>query len=176
MLYEESKKVEALCNHCSELKSARGAGTTAACNTEIVKCLQWDSIGAACDPLCGVVWLEIIRRGLTSKMRDSHSNKPDSWSGAVWWVNHLTAPNPHSVSTLVRLVWDSSQEFKGVSLNGVLLKGPDVLNPIQAVLLRFWEGEHAAIGDVSKMYSCVVGGSGGACPLFPLEQLISRGH
>ena len=27
--------------------------TTAACNAEIVKWLQWDSIGAACDPMCG---------------------------------------------------------------------------------------------------------------------------
>lgn len=68
-------------------------------------------------------------------------------------MNHLTAPNPHFVSTSVRLVWDSSQEFRGVSLNGILLKGPDVLNPIQVVLLRFREGEHVAIGDVSKMYN-----------------------
>ena len=65
------------------------------------------------------------------------------------------APNPHSVSTPVRLVWDSSREFRGVSLNGILLKGPDVLNPIRMVLLCFREGEHAAIGDVSNMYNSV---------------------
>ena len=79
----------------------------------------------------------------------------DEWTGLVWWLNHLTAPNPHSASTPVRLVWDSSQEFKGVSLNSILLKGPDVLNPIRAVLLRFREGVHAAIGDVAKMYNSV---------------------
>ncbi len=50
---------------------------------------------------------------------------------------------------------DSSQEFGGVSMNSILLKGPDVLNPIGAVLLRFREGEHAAIGDIAKMYNSV---------------------
>ncbi len=40
-------------------------------------------------------------------------------------------------------------------MNSILLKGPDVLNPIRAVLLRFREGEHAAIGDITKMYNSV---------------------
>ncbi len=40
-------------------------------------------------------------------------------------------------------------------MNNILLKGPDVLNPIRAVLLRFREGEHAAIGDITKMYNSV---------------------
>lgn len=79
----------------------------------------------------------------------------DEWKGAVWWINHLMAPNPNSNTTPVRLVWDSSQVYRGVSLNSILMKGPDVLNPIRAVLLHFREGEHAAIGDVSKMYNSV---------------------
>ncbi|KAG1941179.1 hypothetical protein F2P79_016312 [Pimephales promelas] len=40
-------------------------------------------------------------------------------------------------------------------MNSILLKGPDVLNPIRAVLLRFREGRHATIGDVTKMYNSV---------------------
>ena len=211
--------------------------TCTACNAEIMKWMEWDSIGAACDPMCGGCRcgkcppggkemsladereLAIIKRGLTFKLCDEHSDKPhwdasypwkedpstlpnnrkaveatflksearlardpawkeayakqihdmlergaavklskaemDKWDGAVWWINHLVAPNPHSVSTPVRIVWDSSQEFRGVSMNGILLKGPDVLNPIRAVLLRFREGAHAAIGDISKMYNSV---------------------
>lgn len=50
---------------------------------------------------------------------------------------HLVAQNPYSVATPVRLVWNSSQKFRGLSMNDLLLKGPDVLNPIGAVLLRF---------------------------------------
>lgn len=210
---------------------------TAACNKEVLEWLKWDSIGAACDPICGGCRcgkcspggkemsladekeLEIIKAGLTFKERDNHSDQPhwdvkypwkensislpnnrraveatflrtekrlmrdplwkeaymrqvhemvergaavkltkdvmDSWKGAVWWVSHLTAPNPHSVTTPVRLVWNSSQEFGGISMNSILLKGPDVLNPIRAVLLRFREGEHAAIGDITKMYNSI---------------------
>lgn len=79
----------------------------------------------------------------------------DDWKGPVWYVSHLVAPNPHSVSTPVRLVWNSSQQFKGVSMNDLLLKGPDVLNPIRTVLLRFRRGVHAALGDIRKMYNSV---------------------
>jgi len=95
---------------------------------------------------------EMVGRGAAVKLT---KEVMDSWNGAVWWVSHLTAPNPHSVTTPVRLVWNSSQEFGGVSMNSILLKGPDVLNPIRAVLLRFREGEHAAIGDITKMYNSV---------------------
>lgn len=55
----------------------------------------------------------------------------------------------------MRLVWNSSQRFKGVSLNDLWLKGPDVLKQIRTVLLRFWSGVYAAIGDVKKMYNFV---------------------
>ncbi|XP_027138459.1 uncharacterized protein LOC113746562 [Larimichthys crocea] len=95
---------------------------------------------------------EMVGRGAAVKLT---KDAMDSWKGAVWWVSHLTAPNPHSVTTPVRLVWNSSQEFGGVSMNSILFKGPDVLNPIRAVLLRFREGEHAAIGDITKMYNSV---------------------
>lgn len=52
-------------------------------------------------------------------------------------------------------MWNSSQKYKGLSLNDLLLKGPDVLNPIRAVVLRFREGMHAALGDIKKMYNSV---------------------
>ncbi|CAI5659627.1 unnamed protein product [Oreochromis niloticus] len=78
-----------------------------------------------------------------------------SLTGPVWYISHLIAPNPHSVSTPVRLVWNSSQKYRGLSLNDILIKGPDVLNPIRAVLLRFRAGVYAALGDIRKMYNSV---------------------
>lgn len=79
----------------------------------------------------------------------------DKWNRPVWYVSHLMAPNPHSVTTPVRIVWNSSQKYKGVSMNDLLRKGPDILNPIRAVLLRFREGMHAALEDIKKMYNSV---------------------
>ena len=78
-----------------------------------------------------------------------------NWNGPIWYVSYLIAPNPHSVTTPVRLVWNSSQKFRGVSLNDMLMKGPDVLNPIRAVLLKFRGGVYAALGDIKKMYNSV---------------------
>lgn len=95
---------------------------------------------------------EMVERGAAKKLtKDTLTN----WTGPVWYVSHLVAPNPHSTTTPVRLVWNSSQKFRGTSMNDLLLKGPDVLNPIRAVLLRFRRGVHAALGDIKKMYNSV---------------------
>ncbi len=95
---------------------------------------------------------EMVERGAAIKLSEDMIN---SWNGPVWYVSHLIAPNPHSVTTPVRLVWNSSQKFKGVSMNDLLLKGTDVLNPIRAVLLRFRIGVYAVLGDIRKMYNSV---------------------
>ncbi|XP_032410348.1 uncharacterized protein LOC116714123 isoform X3 [Xiphophorus hellerii] len=95
---------------------------------------------------------EMVERKAAIKLTEDTLN---NWKGPVWYVNHQVAPNPHSVTTPVRLVWNSSQRFEGLSMNDILLKGPDVLNPIRAVLLRFRRGLHAALGDIKKMYNSV---------------------
>lgn len=38
-------------------------------------------------------------------------------------------------------------------MNDLLLKRPDVLNPIRAVLLRFRRDVPAALGDIKKIYN-----------------------
>lgn len=58
-----------------------------------------------------------------------------NWKGPVWYVSHLVEPNPHFFTTPVRLVWISSQKYKGISMNNLLQIGPDVLNPIQTIPL-----------------------------------------
>lgn len=93
----------------------------------------------------------VSRRAAAKLTREEMNN----WEGPKWYISHLVAPNPHSSSTPVRIVWNSSQEFRGISLNDLLHKGPDVLNPIRGVLLRFRSGLHAALGDVKKMYNSV---------------------
>lgn len=93
----------------------------------------------------------VSRRAAVKLSKDVLRN----WTGPVWYISHLIAPNPHSVTTPVRLVWNSSQNYRGLSLNDILIKGPDVLNPIRGVLLRFRTGVFAALGDIRKMYNSV---------------------
>lgn len=95
---------------------------------------------------------EMVSRGAAAKLT---KGEIDTWKGPTWYISHLVAPNPHSTTTPVRIVWNSSQEYLGVSLNDLLHKGPDVLNPIRGVLLRFRSRLHAALGDVRKMYNSV---------------------
>lgn len=64
----------------------------------------------------------------------------NSWGVSIWYISHHIAPNLQSVTISVRLVWNSIQMFEGMSLNDLLMKGPDVLNQICAVLLRFISG------------------------------------
>lgn len=94
----------------------------------------------------------MVLRGAAIKLT---KEEIEGWNGPTWYISHLVAPNPHSSSAPVRMVWNSSQEFKGMSLNNLLHKRPDVLNPIRGVLLRFWSRLYAALGDVKKIYNSV---------------------
>lgn len=70
---------------------------------------------------------EMVSRGAAIELM---KEEIEGWNGPIWYISHLVASNPHSSSTPVRIVWNSSQEFKGMSLNNLLHKGPDVLKPI----------------------------------------------
>ena len=95
---------------------------------------------------------DLLDRGVAVKLDQEDM---DNWTGPVWYISHLIASNPHSKTTPCRIVWNSSQPYQGVSLNSCLLKGPDFLNPLRGVLIRFREGVFAIIGDVTKMYNSI---------------------
>ena len=95
---------------------------------------------------------EMIQRGAARKLtNDEISN----WKGPTWYIAHQIAPNSTSKTTLCRIVWNSSQSVNGYSLNSILAKEPDVLNPIRNVLLRFRDGLYAFVGDLAKIYNSV---------------------
>ena len=62
---------------------------------------------------------------------------------------------PKNKSTPVRIVFNSSATYKGHSLNDYWYKGPDLLNNLFGVILRFREKEVAVVGDISKMYHMI---------------------
>ena len=78
-----------------------------------------------------------------------------NYKGPIHYISHHEVLKPDSKSTPVRIVFNSSANYMGHVLNECWAKGPDLLNNILAVLIRFREYEVAFIGDIKKMYHTV---------------------
>ena len=52
----------------------------------------------------------------------------------------------------IRVVFDSSAKFLGVSLNDVLMTGPDLTNSLIGVLLKFRKDREAITADIEQMF------------------------
>ena len=76
----------------------------------------------------------------------------DNYKGPVHYIPHHAIIRPEKKSTPVRIVFNSSSVYQGHALNDYWLKGPDLLNNLFGVILRFREKEVAVMGDISKMY------------------------
>ena len=74
--------------------------------------------------------------------------------GKVYYISHQIAVNPSSKMTPVRVVYNSSLSWKGQSLNTSWSKGPDMLNSLHGVLLRFREDHVADREDVLPSKDC----------------------
>ena len=105
-----------------------------------------------------------VSRGVARKLTPEEIR---SWKGPVFYLAHMAIEQPKSESTPVRLVFNSSQTYKGISLNGCLAKGPDCYNnTLLGSLIRMREFPVLMIGDIRKMYNTV--------RLEPLEQQMHR--
>ena len=74
------------------------------------------------------------------------------YKGPVHYVSHHEVLRPEKKSTQIRIVFNSSANFQGHCLNDYWMKGPDLLNSLFGVILRFRENAVAISGDISKMY------------------------
>ena len=77
-----------------------------------------------------------------------------AYEGPVSYVSHHPVYK-ESKTTPVRVVFNSSQTYKGYSLNSSIDLGPDIMSNLQAVLLRFREHLYGASGDMTKMFYSV---------------------
>ena len=67
-----------------------------------------------------------------------------------WVLPHHAVTHPEKLKP--RVVFDAAAEVGGVSLNTELLKGPDFLQNLCAVLLRFREERYAIVADIYQMF------------------------
>lgn len=56
----------------------------------------------------------------------------------------------------IRVVFDSSAPHEGISLNNVLLTGPDLKNSLIGVLMCFRKDCIAVMADIQQMFQCFV--------------------
>lgn len=80
----------------------------------------------------------------------------DELAERTWYLPHFGVFNPNKPSR-VRLVFDAAAKVRGSCLNDYLLKGPDLLQPLLAVLMKFREQEIGVKGDISDMFLRVKG-------------------
>ena len=74
--------------------------------------------------------------------------------GRHWFLPHFPVFHPDKPDKC-RRVLDAAAKNCGVSLNSILHPGPNILNSLLGVLLRFRSGEVAINGDVNAMFSQV---------------------
>ena len=69
-------------------------------------------------------------------------------------ANHAVV-HPEKKSTPVRIVFNSSANVKGHCLNDYWHKGPNLLNGLFGVILRFRENPVAISAEISDMYHMI---------------------
>ncbi|XP_062413903.1 uncharacterized protein LOC134105319 [Pungitius pungitius] len=70
----------------------------------------------------------------------------ERWYLPTFGVYHPKKPGQ------IRVVFDSSAQYEGVSLNDVLLTGPDLNNTLLGVLIRFRKESIAVTADIQQMF------------------------
>ena len=78
-----------------------------------------------------------------------------NYKGPTFYLPHHEVYKADSTSTPVRIVFNAAASYQGISLNNLLAKGPDVINNLVGILLRFREEEIGMVGDIKKMYNTV---------------------
>ena len=78
------------------------------------------------------------------------ANQETNRPGQVWYLPHFGVYHPKKPRQ-IEVVFDSSAEFPGVSLNKELLAGPDQMTSLLGVLFRFRQERVALMCDVEQM-------------------------
>ena len=89
----------------------------------------------------------ILEKKLAKRVHDESTKVGEE----AWYLPHFGVYHPQKPDKL-RVVFDSSAVFSGVSLNDVLLSGPNLMNQLLGVLIRFREEPVAVTADVEQMF------------------------
>lgn len=91
---------------------------------------------------------EYLAKGYIRELNDTESNNR---THRTWYLPIFPVSNPNKPNK-VRIVWDAAAKCNNVSLNSMLLKGPDQLASLVGVLQRFRQNKYAVCGDIMQMF------------------------
>ena len=92
---------------------------------------------------------EDLNKGYVIEVPDAH--KVESRSDKEWYLPHHPVLNPNKPGK-VRRVLNGAAKFHGASLNKFLLTGPNLLQNLIYVLLRFRQHPYAVSADIEGMF------------------------
>ncbi|XP_033101162.1 uncharacterized protein LOC117104423 [Anneissia japonica] len=90
----------------------------------------------------------MIEKGYAEKVK---GDKPDENNSRIWYIPHHGVYHPQKANKF-RVVFDCAAKFQGISLNDMLLQGPDLTNSLIGVLVRFRQHEIALMSDIEGMF------------------------
>ena len=91
---------------------------------------------------------DYVAKGHAQKMTEE---EVEATTPKTWYLPHHAVLNPNKPGK-VRVVFDAASKFGGVSLNDKLLTGPDLLNNLVGILMRFRTGKIGIMADVEQMF------------------------
>ena len=94
---------------------------------------------------------DMVERNVAEKLT---ANDLKEYSGPYYYLSHHEVLKTAS-STPFRIVFNSSFKYHGHNLNDYWAKGPNLLNNLIGILLRFSERKIAITGDINKMYHSI---------------------
>ena len=107
-----------------------------------------------CDPELQVKYTAIveekINKGFASKIPEDEIQSVSP----VFYLPHHPMSNPRKLGKL-RVVYDCGAKYVGRCLNDQLLRGPDFVNQVIGVLIRFRQHPVALMADIEAMFNQV---------------------
>ena len=91
---------------------------------------------------------EYISKGYARKLSQEEVNRI---TPIAKYIPHHGIQSPNKPGKL-RVVFDAATYFSNTCLNDHLFSGPDLLNNLVGVLLRFREGKYTAFSDIEQMF------------------------
>ncbi|KAL7877443.1 hypothetical protein SRHO_G00040860 [Serrasalmus rhombeus] len=70
--------------------------------------------------------------------------------GKIWYLPHHGVYHPKKLK--IRVIFDCGASYQGTTLNGQLLRGPDITSTLHGVIIRFRQEDVAVMADVEAMF------------------------